>query len=527
MEPISKAQLMGEALTEAAAIVPDAAAVIHGNREISFRDLDQAADRVATALLNLGVEKGDRVAVLAPNQPEWLFVYFAAARIGAVVVGLSIRYGQPEITYILEQSRAKVVVSIPAYGGMDYESFFMELSSRLPVQSETFFIGKSSTPGVRAFDELLSPVPDSARIRNAEASLEPEDELMLAFTSGTTGRPKGAVLTHKSQLTASGALARHVRMRTGDIYGVTIPFNHVGGIGCTAIPALLGRAACLLFSGFSPGEIIRGIAQHKPTIIMGFPTIHTMLLFDESFPHLDTRSLRLVITGGSAASTELVSRLKDAYRCANVMNLYGLTETSGTAAMSAWNSDAETVARTVGKPLPGLSVKVVDIADNQLPPDEVGEVCLKGAAVVPGYFRRPEESRAVFDNAGWLRTGDMGYLDEEGRLVLLGRKNEMYIQEGYNVYPVEVEECLASHPKVAMAAGIGIPDPVMGEVGRYYVVPKPGETVTETELWELCFRNLSDFKWPKQIVIRQELPFTSTGKVNKSVLRREFEENGK
>ena len=524
---ISNAVLVGDVLGDAAQSSPDATAYIHNGREIRFREMDLASDRVATALLKLGVERGDRVAVLALNQPEWLMVYFGAAKIGAVTVGLSVRYRPTELTKLLEQCRAKVVVSLDRYDHTNYIEFFDSISDSLPRKPLLFFINPPKSEARRSFDVLLGHEVEPALLAAAKDNLEPDDDLLLCFTSGTTGVPKGAVLTHRSHLASARSQARHMRIGERDRIMTLAPLNHVGGITISVMVALLGRASCMLLPRFTPEDAIREASIWKPTVFFGFPTMHIMLFLHEQFAGLDTRSFRVVVTGGSAATLDLVRRLKDAYQSATIMNLYGLTETCGAAVMSPWNCDMVTISHTVGKPLEGFSVKVIDFADNPVSTGEIGEICIKGPAVVAGYFRRPEESRATFDQDGWLRTGDMGYLDEEGFIVLLGRKNEMYIQEGFNVYPVEVEDCLASHPKVEMAAGIGIPDPVLGEVGRYYVVPKPGEDIDEDELWDQCVMHLADFKRPKQIVIRQELPFTATGKINKSILRKEFEENGK
>ena len=527
MSNVSNAKVVWKALEEALVFAPDATAYVHRGEKISFREVNAASDRLATGLLNLGIKKGDRVAVIAPNRPEWLYTYFAAAKIGAICVGLSVRHGHGELLRLLELSQPSAIISVTGHQEMDYtvllESWQKKRSSRV----DLIFMDQPGPAGTLQWEALLATQTDTGTLEAAKAGIEPDDEILLLFTSGTTGKPKGAALTNKSQLASAYAEARHIRAHPEDVLLLTAPLFHVGGITCGVLTMLLGKGSCVLFSDLEPKEVIRQASAYRPTIFFGFPSTHTVLMMDPGFAELDRTSVRLVMTGGASAGHTLLEKLKEAFPHSAIMNIYGLTETSGSVIMSSWNSPLDTLAKTVGKPLDDFKVKVADQDGRPLARMETGEIFIKGNCVISGYYNMHEDSLHAFDQYGWLKTGDMAYVDEEGRIVLMGRRTEMYIQEGFNVYPVEVEEVLLSHPQISQAAGIGIPDPVLGEVGRYYVVPNKGSHVTEKELQKFCLQNLADFKLPQQIVFRSDLPHTATGKINKAKLRSDFEEEGK
>ncbi|MFP4477060.1 MAG: class I adenylate-forming enzyme family protein [Desulfatibacillaceae bacterium] len=522
MTEISSATTVWSALADAVASHGSDRCYVYQGKEISFAEVDAASDRVATALLNMGVKKGDRIGVNALNQPEWLYTYFAAAKIGAVIVGLNVRYRDSELDYILNHSEARAVVSLASLGDMDYVSFFDGFRKRVPSVRDYIFIGGEGFAGSHTFDSLMDTETDRQALAAARDDVAPDDLMIIIYTSGTTGRPKGAAISHKSQLASARAEAFHVRAHPDDVMPLALPFNHVGGITCGILTMLLARGTCVLIPMFIPQDVIRIMKENPPTVVAGVPTMHTLLLMQEDLKEVDTSSVRLVITGGSNAEPALLDKLYKAFPNGTVMNLYGLSETSGAVVLSPWESDFDTTVRSIGKTIGDFEVKVVDAEGHDLPGGEVGELCFRGDAVVSGYFRMPEETAEAFDRDGWLHTGDMGWLDEDGYITLMGRKKEMYIQGGFNVYPVEVENLLSKHPKVAMAAGIGVPDTVLGEVGRYYVVPVPGQEPTAAELQDYCREHLADYKVPKQIVFRSELPLTPVGKIMKAKLREDY-----
>jgi fatty-acyl-CoA synthase len=526
MAEISKANLIWQALREAVEELPDKPCYIYEEKEISFKEVDEASDRVASGLLKLGYGKGDRIGIIALNQPEWLFTYFAAAKIGATIVGLNVRYRDSELDYMINQSEARGIVTVSQCGGLDYAEFFESFRGKVPTVKDFIFIDGEGFEGSHSYSSLLNCEVDRAALDRARAAVAPDDLMIIIYTSGTTGRPKGAAITHKSQLAAARAQAEHIRISPKDLLPLALPFNHVGGISCGILTALLGGATCVLIPMFNPDEIIRLSRKYPPTVWVGVPTMHALLLMNEDIELLDREAIRLVVTGGSNGEPALLKRLHETFPNATIVNLYGLSEASGTLVMSTWDSDFDTTVRSIGKPIGDFEVKVVDEKGSEVAQGETGELHFRGGAVAAGYFRMPEETRQTFDADGWLHTGDMGYIDPGGNIILMGRLKEMYIQGGFNVYPVEVENILSKHPKVAMVAGIGIPDPVMGEIGRYYIVPAPGTDPTEEEIKQYCREHLADYKIPRQIVFRNSLPLTPVGKIMKSTLKQEYDETG-
>ncbi len=523
---ISRAHTIWGALEAAARAGSGRAGYVYQGREITFPEMDEASDRVASAFLRMGIRRGDRIGIIALTQPEWLYTYFAAAKIGAIIVGLNVRYRETELDYMLNQSEARAVVTLSRFADMDYASFFREFRSRIPSVETFFFVEGEGFPGSHDFDALLSSGVDRGALDRAKAQVQPEDLMIIIYTSGTTGRPKGAAITHRSQLASARAQAEHTRMTQDDVVLIYVPLNHVGGITCRVLTDLLARATSVLIPTFSPDEVIRQAIAHQPTVMGGVPTMHLLLMMNPNVGSWDRSRVRLVSTGGSNAEPELLYKLKAAFPNAALMNLYGLSESSGAAIMSPWKSDFDTTVRSIGKPIGEFRAKVVDPEGWDLPVGETGELCIKGDAVAGGYFRMPRETQEAFDPDGWLHTGDMAYLDDKGYITLVGRKNEMYIQGGFNVYPAEVENLLTKHPKVLMAAGIGVPDPMLGEIGRYYIVPRPGEAPSEEEIRQYCRERLADYKVPRQIVFCEELPLTPVGKVMKARLREEYDRIG-
>lgn len=522
MTSISKAKTIWEALKDAAQASPDRTGYVFLSEEISFHEMDKRSDRVACGLLQLGMQKGDRIGIIGLNQPEWIYLYFAAAKIGAVVVGLSVRFRSLEFEYILNHSETSVVATLPAIPDMNYVDFFQQFSPKIPSVKKFIFIGGDGFDGSTTMESLLNTEVDRDALNDAQQSVTPEDLMMIIYTSGTTGKPKGAAISHQSQLASAQAQAEHTRISEDDVVPLALPFNHVGGITCGILTTLLGRGKCILIPMFDPKQVIQLGAKYGATIVPGVPTMHTLVLMNENLSSWDTSNVRLVITGGSNAEPDLLEKLYKTFPGAAVMNLYGLSESSGAVVMSPWDSDFHTTVRSIGKPIGDFQVKAVDEDGNELPAGEIGELCFQGDAVVSSYFRGVDESADAF-HGSWLKTGDMGYIDDQGYITLMGRKKEMYLQGGFNVYPVEVENLLTKHPKVVMAAGIGVPDSVLGEVGRYYIVPKPGTEPTKEEIIEYCKEYLADYKVPRQIEFRTELPLTPVGKIKKSLLKEEYE----
>ncbi|WP_354686257.1 AMP-binding protein [Cupriavidus necator] len=505
------------ALKRNVALQPDRAALFYQGRAITFAELDRDSDHLACGLLDLGFGKGDRLGILGVNQPEWLLAYLAAAKIGAILVGLSVRYRDSEIEYIINHAKVRAVIAPAVVGDMDYVAYFAGMGERLPTVRNYFFTGSPDLAAGRRLESLLATVVDQARIGRAQENTVPEDPLVLIYTSGTTGRPKGALITHRSQLASAAAQCSHLGAGPDDLMMLALPLNHVGGLTCGFLATLLGGGTSLLIPTFSPKQVVADMLSFPPTIVVGVPTMHMLLLREEALGRLDQQRVRLVITGGANADPNLLQQLQQMYPQAKVMNLYGLSETSGAALMSPWDSDFDATVRSVGKPLPGVELRIVTPDGRDAATGETGELWIRGELTVAGYLDMPAESAAAFSD-GWLHTGDLGYRDEAGFVTLMGRSKEMFVQGGFNVYPIEVENVLLRHSDVLMVAGIGVPDPVLGEVGCYYVVPRPGTQPSAEALIDYCRMLLADYKVPRQILFRNSLPMTPAGKIMKAQL---------
>lgn len=508
---------LGESLREAAKHWPAAPAFVDGARTWSFSQMDESVDHVACGLLALGLQRGDRIGVLGLNQIGWLQLFFAATRIGVSVVALSVRYRDHELLGTLGDSGAKALFTVRSADGVDFVEMVRGMRDRLDqlVHVGTFDAVSAGALTLAALER--TPI-DAGRLAQASAAVAADDAAMVIFTSGTTGRPKGALLTHGSMLAAARAEAEHLKVVPDDHVKVAMPLNHVGGITCCILTMLLGGASSELVPAFKAETVLQMMAARPPTVIVGVPTMLTLLLLHREKVSVDLSGVRLVITGGSNADGELLSRLMAAMPRAAMMNLYGLSESSGALVMTPWNAERAAVLSSIGRPLQGAQMRVTDSSGGDAPVGEVGELWFRGLGVVKGYLDQ-EAMQGSFGPDGWLCTGDMGCVDEGGYIHLRGRKKDMFIQGGFNVYPAEVENFIASHPAVLMVAGIGVPDPVMGEIGRYHVVLRSGAALSAEELCTYCAQHLADYKVPRQVVFLDQLPLTPTGKVHKAALR--------
>ncbi len=499
-------------LDEAAASAPSHLFLQTDSGSRTYAQMADRSRRVATGLRDLGLQAGDRVAVAAPNGAEWLELFFGALRLGLVVVTLNVRYRETELEYMLNQSGARLLLTAERAGDFDFRDFYPGFRSRVPALEHIRYLDGGDEP-----DSFETLVASEGHV--GESPTGPGSPAVILYTSGTTGRPKGAVLTHGSILASGGAQVDRAGTQPDDVLLGVMPLNHVGGLTCTVTAALLGRSTVVMPAAFSPAGAIQAMADDGVTIFAGVPTMWSLALAHPGFADLDTSRVRLAIVGGSNAEPALCEAIVAGF-AARLSNLSGLSETSGAVVLSAVDDSPDVVARTLGTPLAGVEVRVVSPDGVPVEPGQDGELQIRGPAVAAGYWQMPEETAETFLPDGWLATGDIVAVDETGHLALRGRRKEMYLQGGYNVYPVEVENVLSRYPGVAMAAGIGVPDPVLGEVGRYYVVPRPPDAALDAdELIAFCRERLADYKVPRQIVVVPELPMTPSGKIAKSVLR--------
>jgi fatty-acyl-CoA synthase len=500
-------------LDQATRLHPEVVAYIDRDVEYSFADMQAAAERLATAMLDMGLSSGDRIALLAYNQIEWLQLFFAATRIGLGVVALSTRYRDAEIEYMLADSRARAVFTLSKAEDFDFRAMFERIAARLPDLRAVTVIDDN------AFAALGRADADSRRLQSVAERVQPDDLAMVIYTSGTTGRPKGCALTHASLLASAHAQALHTRVRPGELVQLSNPLNHVGGITCGVLTQLIGGGSCELVPVFKAKTVLEMIRRRPPGILVGVPTMMTLLLNHPESEQTELGSVRLIVTGGSNVDATLLSQLRQRMPQSTVMNLYGLSESSGALVMTPWGGGEEDLMRSIGQPLDGAAVRVVDADGQPLPTGEVGELCFSGLGVVRDYIGAASNPEAFA--GGWLHTGDLGAIDARGYITLKGRQKDMYIQGGFNVYPAEVEALIATHPDVLMVAGIGVPDPVLGEIGRYYVVVKEGSELDAAAVLAWCADKIADYKIPRQVDLRPDLPLTPAGKIHKARLRAE------
>lgn len=499
---------------------PNKVFLIDDQKKITFKEIDDMSNRLASAFLSNGLGHGDRIAVLALNQIEWLATFFAASKIGASIVTLNVRYREYELRYMLNHSKAKAIVSVSDVTGFNFSEFLESFQDEIPTVEKYFFIG-SGFKGSVTFDDLLRYQPDT-RVEQLKSRVELDDTIVMIYTSGTTGKPKAAMITHRSILASAKAQVDHFLVTEKDVAIGGLPLNHVGGITCTIMVALLSKSQVVLIPTFIPKMVLVAIERFKATILGGVPTMYYMLLNEMRSQQYDLSTLRLCIVGGANVERELVQQISTHFPSAKIVNLYGLSETSGACVLSKLSDSVEKVGKSIGVPIGDFQMKVIDEQKRDLPLGKLGELAVKGACVAKGYFEMIDETKESFSFDDWLYTGDIVTMDEEQYIYFNGRKKEMYVQGGFNIFPAEIEEILVKHPKVSMVAGIGIPDQFLGEIGIYYVVPNQAETISVEELELYCSKYLADYKVPKKFLIVDSLPLTSSGKIQKAKLKENY-----
>jgi len=501
----------------------EAEAFRYRDERLTYREWDELADRLAAVFRTRGVRRGDVVALLLPTTPLYLIAYLAAAGLGAVTTGLNVRYRRSEIGHVLRQAGARLLLAVDRWHDVDFRPIVESVRAELPELAEILWLDadelRRSTAGVVAALAGDAPAPPGATV-------DPGDAVAIVFTSGTTGAPKGAWYTHASLLAVAEIDARRhpegvPRFQTHLAPGLS--FAHVGTMTRIAVQiAHLGRS--VIHDTFDPAAVLAAIEGERLTHLGGIPTQLTALLDHPDRPRRDLSSLRSVLVGGAPALPSLIRRLHDELG-AEVSVRYSSTEV-GIATASVPGDPADVVAATVGRATLGVELRIVDDANRPLPAGETGEVAVRSPATMRGYWRDAQATAATIDAEGWVHTADVGHLDAGGYLHLTGRRSEMYIRGGFNVHPAEVEERLAHHPKVGRAAVVGVPHPVLGEVGWAFVVPRdPGEPPTLAELRAFVGAELASFKRPDGLTLLDDVPLTPMFKVDRRALRALMEDS--
>ncbi len=509
-----------EALQQAADIYGDDEALVDGTTRFSFRDLAERVDLVARALVASGIEHGDRVALWAPNSAAWVVTSFAVYTTGAVLVPLNTRYRGEEAGHVLRTSRARLLFAVTDLLGSDLVSLLDDVPV-LEALEEIVVLEGPPRPGCTTLTEFSArgTATHAREVERRRAALDEDDASDIVFTSGTTGKPKGAVLAHGASVRTYWAWSDLVGLRRGDRYLVVYPFFHTAGLKSGILACVLRGATILPHAVFDVGPVMERVASERITMLPGPPTVFQSILNHPDFASFDLSSLRLSVTGAATVPVDVVRRMRDELRFETVVTGYGLTETTGTVSMCRHDDPPEVIATTVGHPLPGVSVRIADDAGQSVVAGEPGEILVRGFNVMKEYFEDPAATKEAIDENGWLRTGDIGIVDGDGNLRITDRKKDMYIVGGFNAYPAEIEGIITSHPQVGQVAVVGMPDDRLGEVGVAFVVPRSGQTVDPDELVAWCRDHMANFKVPRSVRVVDSLPLNPTGKVMKFELR--------
>jgi acyl-CoA synthetase (AMP-forming)/AMP-acid ligase II len=530
---LDKARTIPQLARMAAERFGDRAAVVDEKITLSFRELADAGLRAARAFMAAGIEHGDRVAVWAPNIYEWIVAAIGLQSAGGVLVPLNTRLKGGEAGYILEKSGARLLCVIDEFLGTAYLDLLFTALGRgndRPVESlpnlERIVVFRPVASvrrgkGITTWGDFVSAgerVPEEAALdRIGEVGAKSLSDIL--FTSGTTGKPKGVMTAHAQNLRAFEAWSEVVGLREGDRYLVVNPFFHSFGYKAGWMSCLMRGATVYPQAIFDVPEVLERVKRDRISVLPGPPTLYQTILSHPDRESYDLSSLRLAVTGAAVIPVELVRRMRQDLAFETVITGYGLTETCGVVSMCRFDDDPETIATTSGRAIPGVEVRCVNTAGDEVARGKPGEIVVRGYNVMRGYFDDAAATAETIDADGWLHTGDIGVMDDRGYLRITDRIKDMFIVGGFNCYPAEIENMLREHPEVVQVAVVGLPDARMGEVGMAFVIPAPGCEPTEEAIIAWCRQHMANYKVPRYVERVNALPMNAMGKVTKFVLR--------
>jgi acyl-CoA synthetase (AMP-forming)/AMP-acid ligase II len=495
-------------------------ALVDERDRLTFAQLAAGATTTAQALIASGIKAGDRVAIWAPNTTEWVLAALGIYAAGAVVVPLNTRFKGAEAAYILDRAQAKLLFTVTDFLDTNYVDL---LNAADPVASleQIVVLRGSPSEGTVSWSDFAARAAgvSHAVVDDRRAALTGATLSDILFTSGTTGRPKGAMLTHGASVKAYEAWSTVVDLKPGDRYLIVNPFFHAFGLKAGILASLIKGATIVPHAVFGVDTVMQRVAEESISVLPGPPTVYQSILDHPRVGDFDLSSLRLAVTGAAPVSVELIRRMRDELKFESVVKGYGLTEATGIATMCRYDDDPETISKTEGRAIPGTEVRVVDDNGNALPAGEAGEVVIRGYNVMQGFVDDPESTAEAIDAGGWLHTGDVGVLDERGNLRITDRMKDMFIIGGFNAYPAEIENMVSDHPAVSQVAIVGVPDERMGEVGYAFVVVRPGQQIDAGDLTTWCRERMANFKVPRHVQVIDAMPLNASGKVLKYELR--------
>ena len=501
---------------------PETLAIVSGDVRMNYSELETSVSDCARALLASGIAKGDIAACLAPPSAAYWITFLAATRIGAVWLGLNPKYQLSELRYLVDDARPKLVFSIDELGDRSFTDFAHMLNTDHGFIEKVVAL-RGALPGAQSYDEFISlgaPVND-AQLRARASSIDRLDPALLVYTSGSTGSPKGALVSHHGLSFGAEVQNRHYRLKSPKML-CAFPINHVACVADTCCVNLVAGGTLVFHERFDPDAVLKAIETEKITVLLCVPTMLMMLLDHPDFVTTDLSSLEMIAWGGAALPVPIIEKLRAIVP--RLMNVYGLTETAANVTYSDEGADIIQLSETVGRPDPDMPCRIMNDAGSECAVGEDGELQFKGDYLLLAYLNRAEATKGAYTEDGWLKTGDVGHWREDGTITLAGRKSDMFKSGGYNVYPREVELLLESHDQVRMAAVIAMPDPLYQEVGAAYVIPvKCGAnaTLTEDALRAFCKAHLANYKIPKRFCFVDSLPLLPVGKVDKVQLKQE------
>jgi fatty-acyl-CoA synthase len=524
---------MGALVDRAAERFGDREALYYEGKRWSFADLKAETDRVAKGLLALGIQPGENVSLWMPNRPEWISTLFAVMKIGAILVPLNTRFRTVDLEYVVRQSNSTTLIALERSGPVHYGAMVCELCPELhesnpdrlsvalfPDLQRIVVLGNARLAGTHAWADMLARgdiIPD-AMLEERQGAVDPDATAMIMYTSGTTGFPKGVMHNHNILRTITDQ-ANRMGVTPRDVILMYLPLFHCFGLYEGPLMSMVTGARMVLTTFFDPAEALALTAQEKATMLHGFDTHFHDLMHHPACATTDLRSLRTGLLAAGLASSELVARKAQRLLCPTLTG-WGMTEVGVGALLSFLDSSEDDRCLGSGWPLPGYEFKVIDPTMGLvLPPNSMGELCTRGYGVMQGYYKKPEETVRAIDAEGWLHTGDMAILHDDGMVRFLGRYKEILKVGGENVDPVEVEAFLLQHPAVNQVKLVGVPDARLNEVGTACVVLNPGVNVVAADLIEFCRGKLASFKIPRYVLFVKEFPMTSSGKVQKYRLR--------
>jgi fatty-acyl-CoA synthase len=505
----------------------DRAAATHGDREalvvpfqnirLTYRQLAEHVDQLARGLIGLGLVKGDRLGMWSPNNAEWVYIQFAAAKAGVILVNINPAYRTEELRYALGQSGCRAVVAATVFKSSDYAAMIAEVRPTLPDLQHVVFLGTPDWDALMAAGDSVT----AEELAERSASLTNTDPINIQYTSGTTGFPKGATLSHRNLLNNGYFLGEGFRYTEADRVCIPVPFYHCFGMVIGNLANLThGTTTVLPAPSFEPLATLQSLEAEHCTSVLGVPTMFIAMLGHPEFHKFDLRFLRTGMMAGSPCPVEVMKQCVDEMHMSQVTIGYGMTETSPVSTQTSPDDPLDKRVGTVGRVLPHVQVKIIDaVTGETLALDEPGELCTKGYSVMIGYWNEPQLTAEAIDSDGWMHSGDLGVMDADGYVSIVGRIKDMIIRGGENIYPREVEEFLYTHPDIVDVQVIGVPDQKYGEELVAWVRVREGATVTRDDIVAFCSGRIAHFKIPRYVHVADEFPMTVTGKVQKYRMR--------